>query len=1251
MNQPLINQLVMISPTYTAEVDIAADYKQPEVNAQKVQGYIPTGPARQALISIIQGLMPVSDKRVHLITGQYGAGKSHFGLLLANVLGRLPGDTLLQPFEAKLSASDPKAADELRIRRAALPSRFLVVFVQPTTDPEGFNHSLLVALKEALDRENFPYQLPTRFATAADFIEKWAKDPEMNLRLERELQRQFTDAHRLVLRLRGLDSEAYDIFCRVYRSIVLTDFRPEHYGTPKDVYLEASRHVRREHDMAGIVLVADEFGGYLSSIARDPDGREAREIQDFVQFCKRSREDQVHLVLIAHRTLADYAAGYRSRDEFTKLAGRFIGNEYSLSMAGGQTETIDMIDSVILPRLDSTDRAEMWSRIERALQRWQDWAVNADLFPGKDQTWIRDQLVTGCYPLHPATVFCLPWLSQRVGQANRTTFKFLDSDEPGGLRAFITQAPVEASLGALNLYTPDQLLTYFKNGIEERAEYRPILLARNDALASSPPSSLAKRLVETLAILEIVQQPALPRTRAVLTALASSTSAEAEDVGHMLDLLLQQRVIRFREINGQYELRRRTTGEIDVYEAIQITRDEQARTGNLTVFDLLRVCTELKTVAAHEYENLHGAPRVAAVELVIARHLANLEPYLERIQKWYIPDRASYQGDALILFVLAESLSEIEAARAHLSGGTGSLQLIVAVPRQPFGGGEALFDLAAIERIREQGLKVQGSPVDPDDVKRRAEDREAEIGRQWQQYRSADNFSWYYDRNVNASVPSGGEDAFISAILETVFSKTPRVNDESLVALSGGKRERKADRQKAIKQLLDASGPIVLQKSGGPPNERMLRAALRETELLEKKGDLGQAEVFEVRERAPVGSILEEIWGYMRNQLTSRDPVPLGPMICRLMAPPYGLSTPLTELLVAAALRTITDQVAVFSNVGPTRRGDPRREEIVAENIPNFVKNADDHVSLFYEIDPQQRQYVEELTKLLSSVTGGPSTKGPWDRGKDAMLEWYRRLPAAARDSIDVSQAAWELRQWLSDRRLPDGKPMLTTELPQRLGISTGNVWTRETTQQILDGLRPIVEELQDVAPRRMRIAQEKLCEVFGATGVTLDDLDKAGRAWYNGLSAPQLTHGYSGETKPLMLAIDQVGDPRARLLITLPKALMQSCADTWTSDDQVSLFVERVLRLKQAVESWTPPASVTPPDISRDRPEKPAAPAQVLVSVSGEGRPPIVSPDAPVANPLKAASDKVREALSRLGLTREQQCQVLEALLQELRA
>lgn len=1257
MEQPYVDQLVAISQTYTAEVDIPADYRQPEINAQKVQGYIPTSPAQQALVSIFQGLMPLSDKRVHLITGQYGTGKSHFGLLLANLFGRMPGDPVLAPFEDKLRLRDSQAARDMETRRAALPGRFLVVLIQPTTDPEGFNHSLLVTLKEAFDREAIPYQLRTRFGPTADLVLRWTNDVEIRPRLERELAKEHTDPRRLELKLRAFDSDAYDLFRRVYRTIVHDEFHPEYSGAPKEVFLEAARYLRREREMAGIIVIADEFGSYLREIARDPTGRASEDIQDFVQFCKRSREDQVHLVLIAHRTLADYAAGYRSRDEFTKLAGRFLGNEYSLTMAGGQTETIKMIDSVIRPRKDTATRVELWSHVERALQPIQDWAETAQLFPGQSKTWVREQLVNGCYPLHPAATYCLPWLSQRVGQANRTTFKFLDSLESGGLRDFVEHCRVEDGSSGLNLYTPDHFLAYFESGINERAECRPILQARQDALSISPRIPLAIRLIDTIAVLEIVHQPGLPRTRAVLAAIVGRTAAEATEAGAILDLLVQQRVIRYREANGSYELRRRASGEIDVTEAIQIVKDTQARTANQAVFELLKNRKPAKDITSREYETRYGLARTAAVEFVTSQHLSNLEPYLRRIQTWYQPKRSPYQGDVLVLLLFAESVSEIETARVHLANGTGSLQLVIAVPRQPFGGGEALLDLAAIEQIRRQSLKVQDSPVDPDDIDRAEEDRASEVDREWQQYRSSDNFAWYYGTNVNTSVPSGGEDKLISDILDSVFPKTPRINDESLTTLVGGRKERKPDRLKALEQILNTTGPLILPKSGGQPDVRMLRTALRDTELLEKKGDFGQAEAFEVREKAPTGSVLYEIWSYLQTQLRTRDrPVGLGPVVRELMAPPYGLTTPLLELLFAGVLRTVKDQVAIFDNVaasGSARQGQLRRQEIAAANISKFITNADDSVVIFYEIDNVQRQYIEGLCNLLLYSGGAAQPGGPWDRGKEALVQWLRHLPNAARDSIDMSAPARDFVQWLGGQNLPDGRQMLVVELPRRLGVSTGSNWTTETTTFVLNAIIPIIDELRDIAPRRSRSAQEKLCKIFEARGVTITDLDEATRLWFSRLQQAQRTKGYGGETRPLMEAIDSSNDPQRRYLVELPMALMDSCYETWTSDRDVDLFAERVQRLKQYVETWTPLGSA------------PASPEAQTTTVSGtsstSGRDTRPQPQnaGQSAKPtrrsdsdptlLKTAQDELRSKLLGFHLTRDEQRQVLERLLKEL--
>jgi hypothetical protein len=93
------------------------------------------------------------------------------------------------------------------------------------------------------------------------------------------------------------------------------------------------------------------------------------------------------------------------------------------------------------------------------------------------------------------------------------------------------------------------------------------------------------------------------------------------------------------------------------------------------------------------------------------------------------------------------------------------------------------------------------------------------------------------------------------------------------------------------------------------------------------------------------------------------------------------------------------------------------------------------------------------------------------------------------------------LIKWLSaPHNLPNGKEMLTAQLPQLLGVSTGDSWTARTTQDTMAAMDPVLRELEDAAPKRMRAAQEKLCQIFDATGATLTDLDEAARRWYNRL-------------------------------------------------------------------------------------------------------------------------------------------------------
>lgn len=1230
MENVAISEIVSISPTYTSEVNIGMDFADREMNARKVEGYIPTAPARHAMSRIVQGLIPVSSKRVHLVTGMYGTGKSHFGLVLANLFGLPPGDDLLAPLMAKLSGKDPDVAELIRRNRSAIPQKFLVVILSPTAERGGFNYALLAALQNSLKDAGLEYRPKTHFSDAALILEKWTSDVELTPRLERELRDQRTDARRLLTNLRELKTDAYDQFCTIYETMMHVPFRPENFGDPLKVYAETARYLRTSAEMAGIFVVADEFGSYLSEMARDPDSRESIAIQNFLEFCKRTREDQVHFSVIAHKTLADYALGYRTQADWEKVYGRFLDSEYSLNLAGGDLDIVDMIDAVIISRTDTPERKALWHRVQVDLGPVQDWVLDAQLFPEASESWLQKNLLTGCYPLHPATTFCLPWLAQRAGQANRTAFMFLESSEPGGFQEFVGSARVFSDSDGLNLYTPEKLIAYFGPGASEKPNYRPILLAYEQALAACGTERSAKRVIDLLAVLEIVAQPTLQPRRETLTSLLAATPAEEADVGNIIDALAQERIIRLRPATERYELPRRGTGEVDVYEAIAMVKEQLRQSFNLLENLRDRAGTYLSPVTARLYEEKYAVPRTAARDIVSPRHLANLETYRSRIAGWYLPKRGAYQGDALMLYVVAESETEIEAARVRVSSGTGSDQLLVLIPRQPFVASEAALDLAAIQHLRQLDLKIGEGTVDAEDLDKAEREKEALIDRALKLYMSSDNFVWYHAKNVAADMPANGEEDFISNVMLTAFNKTPIVRDEALAGTSAGRDMQKKYRVQAMQQLLEVDGPIKIMKSTGQANERMLRAALVETEVLQKTQELGKAAEYEVRKIVPDGSALAEVWSYLQVQFTTPEvPVQLSGPISKLIAPPYGLSNQLLELIIAAVLRPIKDQCVILGNHSKVMQSGQTKDythvPIVADRIPMLVSDPENYVLLYYEVLPSQRTFLQELISLLDPDGKSTDPGGLWERARNALIAWYTQLPLATRRATELSTAARAVSQLLNDdSNLRDAKRMLSVELPEALGVRISGGWPAQTTLELRNAFQPIYEELQNHIQIRTQMAIEQLCELFGTTGRTRVSLDEATQNWYSGLSEAQRLHQFSGDAGQLIRAINEPGDVTDRFLVRLPQALSTPPYPPyteWIEATTVRAFTLQVQIAKQQVESWVPP----------------------------KGPGPISSGDE-VQVRTEVAAREIRTILTSTGLSRDTQIRILIELLAEIK-
>ena len=170
-------------------------------------------------------------------------------------------------------------------------------------------------------------------------------------------------------------------------------------------------------------------------MANAPESFDAQNLQKFAEYCKRTGEEQCHFMVIAHQTIADYAKGRRSQEEWKKIYGRFISGKDEFSITSSEHDMEELIPTIITKDRDNP----MWADIERRgdFNILADEVIERELYSNKTTQWREQILLRGVYPLHPYTTFALPFFSDRVGQSHRTLFTFLGDNDENGLRYFV----------------------------------------------------------------------------------------------------------------------------------------------------------------------------------------------------------------------------------------------------------------------------------------------------------------------------------------------------------------------------------------------------------------------------------------------------------------------------------------------------------------------------------------------------------------------------------------------------------------------------------------------------------------------------------------------------------------------------------------------------------------------------------------------------------------------------------------------
>lgn len=1184
-----ISRIVSISPAFSEEVALKDDLNNRELNQQKVRGYVPNQSSRVALKGIFEGLHPTSTKRVHLITGSYGTGKSHFGLVLANLVSRPVDDPDLAPFFTKIREKDESIYHYVR-NQCAVSKPFLVVIPEPRWDPQRFNHSLLAALMEALEREGIEFCPPSNFTSAVGQIEGWqAADRAAYEKLEKALLRRSISIPIIIDRLKKFDDDAYELFKEAYSEVAHGAlFQPLAVADPRKIYEETIKFLKSTGDWQGIFILYDEFSNYLIGMARDPDGVEGQMLQTFAEFCKRTGENQCHLIMIAHQTLKDYAKGYRTQQEWEKIYGRFIRGEHLLTTLSEENEMENMIDSIIHQGGEGVDEIELLKKVyvHSDLTILADIVREKDLYPNQNAEWLKSALLRGCYPLHPYATFCLPWLAEKVGQSHRTVFTFFDDPTEGGLHHYVDSTNIFTDDDRLNLYTTDSLIRYFASAAQGHPDYKHIMLARDGALSVCGAHKLSRRIVDVIAVLDIIGRPKLPPTKEIIVEALQVPSQEAHEIEQLLmELADEKKVLRFRRAPQRYELPYRT-GEVDAKEAVDRIKDALRETFNLV--DTLSTKYGLESIEARQYAEKHFVTRKAVREFIFPAHLSNPQSYLERIEEWYSPDRGNYEGDVLVLYVVAESAVDIANAKSYLENeACQHPQLVVAVPRTAMGFAEAVLEVEAAKSLQSRGLTTESGTVDPDDLAAFLSDAEAIIEEGLAAFLSADNFIWYCGGNVTTA-KRNGEEGYISEVMEQVLPNTPAVRDVAIMTpLAGKSKKGMKDCIEAAATLLGVSGPFPIKKSGGGAVDRILRACLRETELLEKVHDKGKLEEFQVRKDPPEKSELAEIWQLLRSSMVdpSGKAVEMGKLVRTLLEPPCGLSHQLIEVLLATFLRDIKDECVIFSNhlqVTKTRNpGLYSQMPITAENLISLVSHPDDCVMYYFEVSDVEREYVTTIIEMVDPE-GELADIGLWENGKNSLLGWFGALPRLTISATNFRHAELgELIELLKDQnRTRDAKQLFKQYLPQVLSVEIAEPLSKGDCDKAIAVFTTCFEELANYAQSQELLLVSRLADVFEAEGKTQRDLAVAVSKWYSEtLTEPQRVHVFTGDEGYLKQAVEQDAPVVDRFLVNLPAKMGLGAYTDWGDRASFELFITKVELAKRAIEQWTPLEPLPLPD------------------------------------------------------------------------
>jgi len=1176
-----LNDLVKVSGGFQAAVNLKANIN----DDVKVGGYIPTHIASEILNDLAENFHTTSARRSRLISGTYGTGKSHLALIIARIFRDGVDHPALTPVLQKLDKW-PKVADKLKKERGFRQGQYLLVNL--LGDEGDFKDVLLRELDKALEREGLTDLFPdTAYAAAIRRIDEVRLQfPSHYLQLEAAVtEHGFVSIDALEIQLRNKQKSAYDKFCNIHYDVFAgSRFNKNHNMKPEEVYKDVSRRLVAEKGYAGIAVIWDEFGRYLERIVEEPHGKEGEAIQNFADGCCNLQGDsQVHLYLLCHRTLKEYGAistikrhaniSQYEMEEWKKIEGRFTAFVVKTSAH----EIFNLIDHVIV----QDQKSAAWQGFVNASVDYFDEETEQAkvhrIFPEFTRDEIHTIVTLGCYPLHPMAAFCLPLISQSVGQDNRTLFTFLSESGAGTFGPYLHQAKIPAPGAPPPFFTADLLWDYFAVDMEKNPVHKRVFQRFTQAdVRVDPDDLLGKRIIKVIALLQILNSDRAPAKEDAIAYCLGTTSSKRPQLKEKLKSLCLKdsgkESVLAQSLDGVY----RFTGVIADGFTTELERTVETRKVK-PITHLRTMLSETAYVDRYIEASRYGTDfcieRKLIVECVSVEELASPSRWLENLGKGTFAD-----GYALI--AMCEDSQEIATAKELVKAKLTHPQILIAIPHAGVNLSTLLRYHEAIKHIGRSNAAMYG-PGAPlhDEWQEHYRDYTDHIVKEIEALVKPDNekLEWLMNGEAQTNIRSRSHvSEMASKMMNKVFAQTPKIVHDKLTT-DDGTDSFKRERKEVIDKLLQKDGPQLLAQETSNKHKNIIDNFYKRNGILKiqsgKPADIAQPVETEYPAIHAVWKIVEA--GIAKAKNTDGIPIPMSDIINTLRKPPYGIRLRSIPLLLAAVLR----KENLLGNVSLIESN--RRIEKINGDVLDKATFSSNSITLHYEaFGDIQKAILYGVAKTYDLDTSREKDKGELvTEIHEAIKSWWFGLSQYSQTTSQINRNVWTMREKILKKLINDNcdvYDILIKELAEEL--LRGNDGRRISEDLVANNFRRWKLEIENALDNILLPNIRKgVCEVFGSTSD--NGWGESIAAWWGTLNQTQQEIRIPGDISTLAKLCSAHGDGRVFTdedLRGLAKNFTGMDLDKWR-DLTLEGFKGSLGSAKRSIESYVPPLTPDP--------------------------------------------------------------------------